>query len=115
MNERLHAVELRPGRALLVVADAGVDQHRVAPGLDDEAVKAEHQFAGRRIDQPIGAEQVAVGPHDFGIEVGEEFLGREERAFVIGDAGDLEAADPGGLHGAALFHRCSCRKTSLRR
>src|SRR4029077_13249929 len=42
VDERaFHAVELRPGRTLLVIADAGIDQDRVVAGFDDEAVKAE--------------------------------------------------------------------------
>jgi hypothetical protein len=45
-------VELRPGRALLVVADTAVDQDRVMPGFDDKAVEAEDQLAGSRLDQP---------------------------------------------------------------
>src|SRR5262249_20210835 len=42
---RAHPMKLRPGRALLVVAETRVDQDRVLPGFDDKGVKAEHQLA----------------------------------------------------------------------
>ena len=37
-----------------------------------------------------------------GIEIGEELAGGKKRAFVIGDAGDLEMADASGLHLSSL-------------
>jgi hypothetical protein len=49
---RAQPMKLRPGRTLLVVAEAGIDQDRVVAGFYNEAVKAEEQLAGRRIDQP---------------------------------------------------------------
>ena len=53
VNKRaFHAVELRPGRTLLVIADTGIDQDRVMAGFDDKAVEAEDQLAGARLDQP---------------------------------------------------------------
>src|SRR5215472_15652231 len=47
---RAQPMKLRPARALLVVAEAGINEDSVPPGLDDEAVKAEEKVAGRLID-----------------------------------------------------------------
>ena len=46
----VHPMKLGPRRALLVVAEAGVDQDRVLPSFDDESMKAEDEPAARRID-----------------------------------------------------------------
>ena len=67
-------MKLRPRRTLLVVAEAGIDQDRVMPGLDDEAVKAEQEVAGRRVDQP-GAGMIGVRPQDLGVEIGKKISG----------------------------------------
>jgi hypothetical protein len=102
LDERaVHAVELRPARALLVVADAGVDQDRVASGTDDEAVKAEDQLAGARLDQPRSQQRLIVLDHRR-VEIGKELARGEKRALVIGNAGNLERADAGGLHASSL-------------
>ena len=93
----LHAVELRPGGALLVVADAGVDQDRVPAGFDDKAVKAEDQLAGARLNQPRAQQRRILLDHRR-VEIREEVARGEERALIIGDAGNFEIADPGGLH-----------------
>src|SRR5215470_20354248 len=47
---RMQPVKLRPARALLVVAKARIYDDRVPPGLDNEAVEAEEEVAGRLID-----------------------------------------------------------------
>ena len=67
-------MELRSRRALLVVAEAGINQDRVAPGLDDKAVEAEEKVAGRRIDQ-LCAGVVGVLVDRLRIEIGEEVSG----------------------------------------
>jgi hypothetical protein len=95
-----HAVELRPARAFLVVADAGVDQDRVPAGAHDEAVKAEDQPAGFRIEQ-AWTEQIGVFLDDGRIEIRKEFGRIEKRSLVIGNAADLEIADANGLHGSS--------------
>src|SRR5271156_4034277 len=94
-------MELRPRRAFLVVADAAVDQDRVMPGAHDKAVKAEDQFAGRRIEQAWTQER-GVGAHHLGVEIGKERGRVEKRTLVIGDARDLEIADADGLHLSSL-------------
>ena len=93
----LHTVELRPGRPLLVVAEAGIDQDRVTPGLDDEGVKAEHQPARRRVDQPRPG-QIGVGAQDLGIEIRQKILGRDERPLILSNAMHFEITDPRLLH-----------------
>jgi len=45
-----HPKKLRPRRALLVVAEARIDQDRVLSGFDDEGMKAEDEPAARRLD-----------------------------------------------------------------
>ncbi|TMK29923.1 MAG: hypothetical protein E6G69_11010 [Alphaproteobacteria bacterium] len=90
-------MELRPGGALLVVADAGIDQDRVAAGFDDKAVKAEDQLAGARLNQPRAQQRRILLDHRR-VEIREEVARGEERALIIGDAGNFEIADPGGLH-----------------
>ena len=107
-----YAVELRPRRPLLVVAEASIDQDRVPPGAHDEAVKAEDQFAGRGIDE-ARTQQLGVGAHHSGIEIGKEIARVEKRTLVIGDAGDLEIADADGLHLSSLA-RCEDRVRSSR-
>jgi len=44
------AVKLRASWPLLVVAEAGIDQDRVVPGLHDKGVKAEEQMPRRLVD-----------------------------------------------------------------
>ena len=98
-------VELWPGRALLVVAEAGIDQDRVVRGLDHKTVKAEHELTGRRIDQPRTG-HVRVGLQYLRVEIREEILGADKRALVLGDAPHLEIADPRDLHDPASAFRC---------
>src|SRR5439155_1724946 len=43
-----------------------------------------------------------------GIEIGKEVARRKKWALVIGDAGDLETADPGGLHVPLMNARLRC-------
>jgi hypothetical protein len=93
-------MELRPCRPLLVVAEAGIDQDRVMPGPDDEAVKREHEPTGRRVDEPRPG-QIRVGPQDLRVEVGKKRLGGNERPLVLGDSLHLEIADPRGPHDPA--------------
>ena len=69
----------------------------MTPGPDDKAVKAEEKLAGRRIDQ-LGAEMVGVCPYDLGVEIGEESFRSDERPLILGNAMDLEIADPRELH-----------------
>ena len=47
----VHAVELRSRRALLVIADAGIDEDGVTAGAHDKAVEAEHQLISSRFEQ----------------------------------------------------------------
>ncbi len=101
MNDDLHAVELRPGRAFLVVADARIDEDRVMPGAHHKAVKAEDQLAGARFEK-ARAQERGVGAHHLGVEIGEEIGRVEKRTLVIGDAVDLEIADAEGLHLSSL-------------
>ena len=93
-------VKLRPCGTLLVIAKAGIDQDRVTPGLDDEAVKAEDELAGRRVDQPW-SRHIGVRPHHLGVEIGKENLGSDERPLELGDALHLEIADTRDLHSCA--------------
>src|SRR5713226_9477795 len=54
VDERaLHAVELRPRRAFLVVADARIDEDRMTPRAHHEAVKAEDQLPGPRLAEAL--------------------------------------------------------------
>src|SRR5205085_107646 len=94
-------MELRPRRPLLVVADAGNDQDRVAAGPHDEAVKAEDQFAGSRLEQ-ARAEQGCVFANHGGIKIREEIGRIEKWTFIVGDAIDLECTDADGLHLSSL-------------
>ena len=70
-------------------------------GFDHEAVKAEDQLAGARLDQPRTQQRRMFLDHGR-VEIGKELARGEERALVIGDAGDLEIADAGGLHLSSL-------------
>ena len=62
-------VKLRPRRTLLVIAEAGIDQDRVMPGLDDETVKTEDELARRRVNQPW-SRHIGVRPHHLRVEIG---------------------------------------------
>src|SRR5882672_2426560 len=75
---RAHSMKLRPRRALLVIAEAGIDQDRVTSGLDDKGMKAEDQLAAAWLDQ-LWPEQIGVGQPDFGVEIGKELRRGEER------------------------------------
>ncbi len=70
-------------------------------GFDHEAVKAEDQLAGARLDQPRTEQRRMFLDHRR-VEIGKELARGEKRALVIGDAGDLEIADAGGLHLSSL-------------
>src|SRR5579884_1048106 len=109
-KRRAHAVPLRPGRAVLVVADAGVDQDRVARRPDDEAVKAEHELAAHRIDQ-LRPQQRLVLAQYLRVEIREELGWIESGAAEIRDAADLELADTGWFHRLPLSV-CMCRQIS---
>src|ERR1700730_4551188 len=90
-------VELRPGRTLLVVAEARIDQDRMMTGLDDEAMKAEEEVAGRRVDQP-GAGVIGVRLHHLLVEIGKKRLGGNKGPLILGDAMNLEIPDTRDLH-----------------
>src|SRR4030095_3219662 len=90
-------VKLRPGRALLVIAEAGIDEDGVTSRLHDEAVKTEDELARRRVDQP-GSRHVRGGAQYIRIEIGKENVGGNERPFELGDALYLEIADERGWH-----------------
>ena len=94
---RTQPVELRPRRALLVVAEAGIDQDGVAAGPDDERVEAEDQLAGRRIDEPR-SRHVRVLPQHCRVEIGKEGRRLYERPLELGDALHLESADARRIH-----------------
>ena len=66
-------------------------------GFDDEGVKAEHQLAACRLDQPR-SEQIGVRPHDLGVEIGKELRRREKRPLEFGHAMNFEIADTRRLH-----------------
>jgi len=90
-------VELRPGRTLLVVAEARIDQDRMMTGLDDEAMKAEEEVAGRRVDQP-GAGVIGVRLHRLLVEIGKKRLRGNKGSLILGDAMNLEIPDTRDLH-----------------
>ena len=94
-------MELRPGRAFLVVADAGIDQNGVAAGPHDKAVKAENQLAGARFEE-ARAEQVRVFGNHGGVEIRKELRRVEKGTLVVGDAVHFETADADGLHLSSL-------------
>ena len=90
-------MELRPGRTLLVVAEARIDQDRMMSGPDDEAMEAEEEVAGCRVDQPR-AGMIQVRPQDFPVEIGKKCLGGNKGPLILGDAMDLEIPDTRDLH-----------------
>src|SRR6516164_7832537 len=100
-------MKLRPCRALLVVAETGIDQDRVLTGFDNKGVKAEHQLTARGLDQPW-SQQIAVRPHDLGVEIGEEVRRGKKWPLKFGYAMDLKIADMRRLH--LPLRKCSPRK-----
>ena len=90
-------MELRPGRTLLIIAEARIDQDRMVPGLDDKTVEAEEEVAGCRIDQPR-AGVIRVRPQNFLVESGKESLGGNKGPLILGDAMNLEIPDTRDLH-----------------
>src|SRR5262249_55082153 len=90
-------MKLRAGRALLVVAETGIDQDRMVPGLYDKAVEAEEQVTGRPIDQPR-AEMIGARPYHLRVEIGKKRLGGDEGALVFGNPVNLEIPDARLLH-----------------
>ena len=90
-------MELWPRRTLLVVAEAGIYQDRMVPGLDDEAVKAEEEVAACWVDQPRTG-MIRVRPQDFPVEIGEKRLGGNKGSLIFRDAVNLEIPDTRDLH-----------------
>jgi hypothetical protein len=82
---RLHEVPFRAMGTRLVIADAGIDQDRLAADLQQPAVHAEFQ-EGRRLVIVRRHEPVAVTLDDRGIPVGKEGLGVEVRFVALFDA-----------------------------
>jgi len=87
--------------ALLVVADAGVDDHGVSARLDHPRVHAEHE--GAALGQVVaGGEPGEMRPHHLGIEGGEEPLRGEARIHGLLDAGEPRVADHQSIHARLL-------------
>src|SRR5258707_14767527 len=86
----------------------------MAAGFHNEAVKAEEQLAGRRIDQPR-AEMIGIRADHLRVEVRKEVLWSYERPLIFGDAMDLEIPNPRELHLPSASLRNSQRRSLRRR
>ena len=77
--------------AVLVVADATIDQDVVAPGLHDVGLEAQHQVVLRI--QRGGREPGAVLRQHLGLQLRQELQGGGEAAFHLDDPVDRHVAD----------------------
>ena len=95
-------VELVPGRvvALLVVAEAGIDQDGVAAGLHDPGVHGADEAVGARFDM-IGHHPDLLGVEGLLVELGEHAVGPKARGAELLDFLDGGATDLANRHGAA--------------
>ena len=95
-------IELVPGRivALLVVAEAGVDQDRVAAGLHDPGVDGPDQAIGACLDV-VGHHPALLGVEGLLVEPGEHPVGSEARGAEFLDFLDGGATDLANRHGAS--------------
>ena len=90
-----------PRRAVLVVADAGIDQDVMVRRLDQIALDAEPQLAAGRIQRPQLFQPGPVFGQGFLGQPGEEFQRVEQRLFYFDDPMDFKIAER-----EAGFHLC---------
>ena len=101
-KRRVHHVEGLTAPAVLVVADAGVDEKRQAGGLDHEAVDALEEPA--LVVEKVRREPAPVTLHRLRRRIGQE-PGRARGTGALDDSDDGQSAELDGMHGETLGER----------
>jgi hypothetical protein len=94
-ERRLHHVERRAAAAVLVVADAGIDDHPQAGRLDHEGLDGLQQAPF--VVEEAGRQPLAMTLEGLGQGVGQEPRGPRGAA-ALDDGGDAKAADGQRMH-----------------